>query len=215
MPLRTTPARLILSLALCLLAATGAVHADVRRDQEARTAYKAGAAAYEAGDYQTAYDRFKESFQLSHEPALLYNIASALQGLKRPHDAAESLRSFLRVQPNDPDRSKIEQRIATLEEEQHLIDADRAKEEAARRPAPAPEPTVSAPPPPALRLTPVATATGPSDADRKHKRTVIAVTVSLAAAVVVAGGITLAVLLSDGGTEPYTPTQLGPHPGTR
>src|SRR5689334_12289998 len=96
--------------------------ADPRRDQEARAAYRAGAAAYEAGDYQTAYDRFKESFQLSHEPALLYNIASALQGLKRPHEAAESLRSFLRVQPNDPDRPKIEQRIATLEEEQRMID---------------------------------------------------------------------------------------------
>jgi tetratricopeptide (TPR) repeat protein len=195
-------------LSLWLVASTAS--ADPRSDQGARNAYKAGAAAYEAGDYQTAYDRFKESFQLSHEPALLYNIASALQGLKRPHDAAESLRSFLRVQPNDPDRSTIEQRIATLEEEQRMIDADRAKEEAARRPPP----VLTAPePPPALRLT--AAPSGPSAADRKHKRMVVAISVSVAAAVVIAGGITLAVLLSDGGTEPYTVTSLGPHPGTR
>src|SRR4051812_36186817 len=178
-------------LALWLLSATAA--ADPRRDQQARAAYKAGPAAYDAGDYQSAYDRFKESFQLSHEPALLYNIASALQGLKRPHDAAESLRSFLRVQPNDPDRPTIEQRIATLEEEQRMIDADRAKEEAARRPAPAltPAPAASVEPPPALRLTPAATSAGPSEADRKHKRMVVAVTVSVAAAVLIAGGITL------------------------
>jgi tetratricopeptide (TPR) repeat protein len=200
----------LLSLSLCLIAAPAA--AESRREQEARAAYKAGAAAYEAGDYQLAYDKFKESFQLSHAPALLYNIASAQQGLKRPHDAAESLRSFLRVQPNDPDRPTIEQRIATLEEEQRMIDADRAKEEAARRPPPVvAEPP---PPPPALRLTAVPPVNGPSDADRRHKRTVIAVTVSIAAAVVVAGGITLAVLLSDGGTEPYTMSSLGPHPGT-
>ena len=104
--------------------------ADARQDEAARNAFKVGRAAYETGDYQLAYDKFKESFQLSHEPALLYNIASALQGLKRPHDAAEALRSFLRLQPNDPDRPKIEQRIATLEEEQRIIDAERQKAEA-------------------------------------------------------------------------------------
>src|ERR1700750_2743031 len=90
--------------------------ADARQDEAARNAYKVGRAAYETGDYQPAYDKLRESFQPPHEPALLYNIASALQGLKRPHEAAEALRSFLRLQPADPDRPKIEQRIATLEE---------------------------------------------------------------------------------------------------
>jgi tetratricopeptide (TPR) repeat protein len=208
--MRLWSASALLSLTLLLMAAPAA--ADSRREQDARAAYKAGAAAYEAGDYQLAYDKFKESFQLSHAPALLYNIASAQQGLKRPHDAAESLRSFLRVQPNDPDRPIIEQRIATLEEEQRMIDADRAQEEAARRPPPVV--TVPAPAPPALRLTAAPPADRPGDADRRHKRTVVAVTVSIAAAVVVAGAITLAVLLSDGGSEPYSMSSLGPHPGT-
>src|SRR5258707_13957870 len=85
--------------------------ADARQDQAARDAYKSGRDAYEAGNYQVAYDKFKESFQLSHEPALLYNISSALAGLKRPHDAAEALRSFLRLQPTDPDKDRIEKRI--------------------------------------------------------------------------------------------------------
>jgi tetratricopeptide (TPR) repeat protein len=195
--------------------------ADVRRDQQARDAYRAGAAAYEAGDYQGAYERFKESFQLSHEPALLYNIASALQGLKRPHDAAESLRSFLRVQPNDPDRPKIEQRIATLEEEQHMIDADRARDEARhpRSSEPMPPPVVVTPPPPAAALaTPTLIATPPpepSAAERRHRRTVIAASVTTGAVVLVAGAVVLGVLLSDQKTPPYTMTSLGAHPGTR
>src|SRR6476659_7516997 len=104
--------------------------ADARQDQAARDAFKVGRAAYESGDYQLAYDKFKESFQLSHEPALLYNIASALQGLKRPHEAAEALRSFLRLSPNDPNKDRIDKRIATLEEEQKMLDIERQKHEA-------------------------------------------------------------------------------------
>jgi len=204
-----------LASAFAVLLVCSHVWADARRDQDARAAYKAGAAAYEAGDYQAAYDKFKESFQLSHEPALLYNIASALQGLKRPHDAAEALRSFLRVQPNDPDRSKIQDRIATLEEEQRMIDADRAREAAAHAPPPAATP----PPAPAPNLAPqnlIATAPpGPTEAERKHRRVVIAASVTAGVVVLVAGAVVLGVLLSDTKTEPYTTTSLGPHPGTR
>ena len=120
----------LLAVALLIFCGATFARADARQDEAARNAYKVGRAAYETGDYQLAYDKFKESFQLSHEPALLYNIASALQGLKRPHEAAEALRSFLRLQPNDPDKPKIEQRIATLEEEQRMIDIERQKAEA-------------------------------------------------------------------------------------
>jgi tetratricopeptide (TPR) repeat protein len=200
-----------LSFVLALLLLTSPLHADPRRDSDARTAFKAGAAAYEAGDYQTAYDRFKESFQLSHEPALLYNIASALQGLKRPHDAAEALRSFLRVQPNDPDRAKIEQRIATLEEEQRMIDVDRAKEPP---PARAPEPTV-APTPTAHAAELTASAPPPGEPARKRRHTGVIVGVTIGAAVLVAGAITLGVLLSRPDVDPYTMGAIGPLPGTR
>ena len=81
--------------------------------------YSTGRDAYNAGDFAKAYDAFQGIVPLSHQPALLYNIASALQGLKRPHEAAEALRSYLRLKPDDPDKPQIEQRIRTLEEEQH------------------------------------------------------------------------------------------------
>src|SRR5690242_14217379 len=138
-----------LSAAIPVLLWCAIAGADARQDEAARSAFNVGRAAYEGGDYQLAYDKFKESFQLSHEPALLYNIASALQGLKRPHDAAEALRSFLRVQPNDPDKPKIEQRIATLEEEQRILDNERAQAEAAaaaERKRNAPPPDLTPPP---------------------------------------------------------------------
>jgi tetratricopeptide (TPR) repeat protein len=189
--------------------------ADARQDQAARDAFKAGRVAYESGDYQVAYDKFKESFQLSHEPALLYNIASALQGLKRPHEAAEALRSFLRLQPNDTDKPKIEQRIATLEEEQHMMDAEQAKAQAeaeAERKKHEPPPNLT-PPPPEVR-TVIVHETGMTEAERKHRRKVLAISLTVGGIVLVGGAVALALALTQTTTAPYTMTELGPHPGT-
>lgn len=220
--------RLCLAFVLVLASVTTAA-ADARRDQEARAAYKAGATAYEAGNYQVAYDKFRESFQLSHEPALLYNISSALQGLQRPHDAAEALRSFLRVQPNDAERPKIELRIATLEEEQRMIDLDKHKNQPETPPPPVttppltttPPPPVTTPsaPPPAV-LTPVApvasavVVTAPPPRRDKRRTALIAGLVA-GGVVIVAGAVVLGVVLGDSKTAPYLASSLGAHPGTR
>ena len=206
--------RLWAALPILLWCAVAA--ADARQEQAARDAFKAGRAAYESGDYQVAYDKFKESFQLSHEPALLYNIASALQGLKRPHEAAEALRSFLRLQPNDTDRPKIEQRIATLEEEQHMMDAEQAKAQAeaeAERKKHEPPPNLT-PPPPEVR-TVIVHESGMTEAERKHRRKVLAISLTVGGIVLVGGAVALALALTQTTTAPYTMTELGPHPGTR
>jgi tetratricopeptide (TPR) repeat protein len=201
--------------AIPLLLWCAVASADARQDQAARDAFKVGRAAYETGDYQLAYDKFKESFQLSHEPALLYNIASALQGLKRPHEAAEALRSFLRLQPNDPDKPKIEQRIATLEEEQRMIDIEKAKQEAeAAAERKKHEPPVNlTPPPPEVRT--VIVHEGMTEAERKHRRKVLAISLTVGGVVLVGGAVALALALTQTSTAPFTMTDLGPHPGTR
>jgi tetratricopeptide (TPR) repeat protein len=201
--------------ALALLLWSGLANADARQEQAARDAFKVGRAAYETGDYQLAHDKFEESFQLSHEPALLYNIASALQGLKRPHDAAEALRSFLRLQPTDPDRAKIEQRIATLEEEQRMIDAERkkAKAEADAKAEAARQNAALLRPPPEIRT--VIVHEGMTESERKHRRKVLAISLSISGVVLVGGAVALALALTQTSTAPFTMTDLGPHPGTR
>ena len=197
----------ILSAAFaCVLLLLSVAHADTARESRAKALFLDGRSAYERGDYQKAYDAFKESYLLSHEPALLYNISSALQGLKRPHEAAEALRSFIRLQPDDPDRAEMEKRIRTLEEEQRLLDSE-------RRPAP-PRPEVHE----ALMPSAMLTAPAPISDDaekRHHKRVVTAVVVSVVVAVLAGTAIGLGVGLSQSKTEPYTPSTLGPLPGTR
>lgn len=198
--------------------------AQSQRLDKAKQLYTEGKRAYEQNDYQKAYDAFKESYLLSHEPALLYNVSSALQGLRRPHDAAEALRSFLRLLSDDPDRAAIEERIRALEEEQRLLDAERQRN---APPAPitpppvAPGPTPDLSPhtlsPAAAPSTSVLTTSEPSAEDRartRRKKIVIGVLVSLAAVAVVGTAVGLAVGLS-GGTEPYTAASIGPLPGTR
>src|SRR3954465_11898174 len=98
-----------------VIASDGVARGDAARDERARQLYQTGRDAYNAGDFQKAYDAFKESFTLSHNAALLYNVAGARQGLRRPHDAAEALRSYLRLKPDDIERPQIEERIRTLE----------------------------------------------------------------------------------------------------
>lgn len=185
------------------------------RESRARALYAQGKEAYERGEYQASYDAFRESFQLSHKPALLYNIASALQGLKRPHDAAEALRSFLRLVPDDPDRPEIERRIATLEEEQRLLDAERR----ATAPPPPPPPLVTPPPPQPAAPRPQLVAAPDHDAqlraERKKRKTLIAVVSAVGAAVLVGAAVGLGVGLTSGGSEPHTPSTLGIIPGTR
>src|SRR6516165_6289577 len=102
---------------------SGLAHAD--RDEEARSLYEQGKTAFEQGDAQGAYERFRSAYMISQRAELLFNMASALDKLDRPHEAAENLRAYLRVQPEDPERDSIEVRIRGLEEKQRLIDDER------------------------------------------------------------------------------------------
>jgi hypothetical protein len=108
-----------------------------QRESDAKAAFQEGKAAYESQHFDVALERFKRSYVLSGQPALLYNIASTLQQLNRPGAAADALRDFIKARPNDPDRAELETRIATLDKAQQILDRDaqeqlrRAAEQAA------------------------------------------------------------------------------------
>jgi hypothetical protein len=108
-------------VAALLFVVLGGVSSAQTRNEQAKREFQLGKAAYERGDFQTAYDAFKRSYIMSQQPALLYNISSAQQGLGRPHEAAETLRDYLKAVPQDPERADIEKRIAALEEANWLI----------------------------------------------------------------------------------------------
>jgi tetratricopeptide (TPR) repeat protein len=106
-----------------LLLLSGSVRADDVRDVEARALYLQGKQAFEARRYQNAYDLFRQSYLTSQRAALLFNMASCLQELDRPREAADQLRTYLRIVSSDPDRQAIEERIVALDEKQRLLNA--------------------------------------------------------------------------------------------
>lgn len=192
-------------LLLASLGTGGVAAAQADRMERARQLYAVGRDAYNAGDFAKALDAFKESFSLSHQPALLYNIASALQGLKRPHEGAEELRSYLRIKPDDPDRPQIEERIRTLEEEQRLLDLDKP-------PVPPPTPVV---PPPTPAVNPQASSlvvVAPDSAHEKQRmRRRTALIVGLTAGAVVVAGVAIGLAFGlQPKEQPLTPSPIGP-----
>ncbi len=110
----------------CLSARPSSAYAE-DRGARAKRLYEEGEAAYHRGEFETANERFKEAYLLSKQPALLYDMSSALERLQRPHDAAEELRAYLRATPDDSRRGGIESRIRALEEAQRILDAELLK----------------------------------------------------------------------------------------
>jgi hypothetical protein len=113
------------AIVCALLLAGGVARAD--RLERSRALYQEGEQSYRSGQFQAAYDQFKEAYLVSKQPVLLYDMASALEGLGRPHDAADELRAYLRARPDDPRKSAIESRVRALEEAQRILDAELLK----------------------------------------------------------------------------------------
>ena len=68
-----------LLLALALLVVATPLRADPAG--AARDAFKAGVAAFQGGDYQTALAKFREAEAHNPAPAITYNIARTLEAL--------------------------------------------------------------------------------------------------------------------------------------
>ncbi|HEY8426881.1 MAG TPA: tetratricopeptide repeat protein [Sandaracinaceae bacterium] len=84
-------------------------------DQRARAHFEAGRSYFEEGAYDRAADEFRRAWELSRRPPLLINLATANERLGNYEGAIESLREYLRLVPDDPNRTTLERRIENLE----------------------------------------------------------------------------------------------------
>ncbi len=88
-----------------------------RREQEARRYFLAGREAYQEGRYESALEHFEKSYELSGRPALLWNIATAADRLRRTDRAIEAFELFLAAKPDSDLRPQVEARLRVLREE--------------------------------------------------------------------------------------------------
>lgn len=85
---------------------------------QARQAFSDGKALHDKGDFLGAVEKFKESYQLSKNPLLLYNIALTMEEAGSKDMALLYYRKFLTDAPADADqRASASERVKVLEKE--------------------------------------------------------------------------------------------------
>lgn len=147
------PSAVLRAALLCsslVLVCSGMVHAQAsadapseraeQDDQEARDLFRLGKQAFDEGRFDRALMYFKDAHVLSHRAALLSNIGTALDRLRRDDEALEAYKSYLEQVPDAPNRGFIEERV-------RVIEGARSKGVPPPMAAPEPAPTVVAPTP--------------------------------------------------------------------
>jgi len=157
-------ARGLLVLLVTVLVARSA-HATLAQQRRGHDTYLLGEAAFKRGEYQVAFDHFREAYLLAPLPEILYNMASAQEALGRPGEAADGLRAYLRASQDRAERIAIESRIRGLDEAQRLLDVERLKREG-----------------PKLLAV-------PATDQRAARRTRLVIGLSVTAGILVAGGV--------------------------
>jgi tetratricopeptide (TPR) repeat protein len=112
-----------LALAAALLALLGAVatappaHAQTAAQiEQAKKAFAEGKALFDKGRYEQAVEKFKDSYRLSRNPLLLYNIALTFERLDAKDMALFYYRKFLTDAPADAaQRDEAQRSVAALE----------------------------------------------------------------------------------------------------
>lgn len=83
-------------------------------EQEARSHFESGKAAYQAGQYELALAEFQRSFELSHKPQLQYNLGLSYDRLRRDGEALEAFEAYLNWEPNGERSAEVQARVAAL-----------------------------------------------------------------------------------------------------
>jgi hypothetical protein len=211
--------------------------ADPKSQESARSYYERATSAFGLGDYARAADLYEKAFELRADSALLYNAAQSHRLAGHKERALQLYQNYVRLFPDSRQTGDARRHMAELQDgatgslaplgSPELGVPDAVGDVPASRPrsgpaTPASPPSnlaLTSPPPPPGAGPPAAgsdltkPASPPGDATtdgRKRPRTWLWITVG--GAVVVAGAVTTAVLLSG---KPHDPTpSLGTVGGT-
>src|SRR5215472_13975925 len=86
--------------------------------EQARALYEEGVKFYNVASYPQAIDSFRRAYLLDPRPSLLYDIAQAyrLTGPSGCDNALQFYRSYLREEPDAPDRASVLTQVRAMEE---------------------------------------------------------------------------------------------------
>ncbi len=84
--------------------------------EEAKGYFVDGGKAFEKGDYQRAIDKFRQAYDITHSPEILYNIGRCHEELEEHDDAVYNYEMYLRLYPTADDAEDVRHRISMLRE---------------------------------------------------------------------------------------------------
>jgi len=109
----------------------------------AREHYERGLAKYNLAEFDAAIVEFKASYELSHAPRLLFNIAQAYRLKKDYESALYFYNTYLRADPNPPNLDDVDAKIDEMKralDEQHKAAAQQQHVEQQQKAPPPPPP---------------------------------------------------------------------------
>jgi tetratricopeptide (TPR) repeat protein len=177
------------------------VTSDEERTRRARLLFEQGRAHVDLGDYASATREFEAAYVLKPLPLFLYNLAELAVAQKQRQHALRLYERYVQEERDPAERARIESRIAELR-------ASLAQNPAADPPL-LPPPRETSPPPlaapaaapaPAASLRSPAATTAVAMPPRHTRRWIWGVAVG--GAVLVAGAITLGVVLGSSAIDP-------------
>ncbi len=132
---------LIVAILAASLVPPSSVHAQGSASREAQITrakkeFAAGTSAYQNGDFEAALGHFRQAYELTKSPDLLYNIATVSDRMRHDGEALAAYEGYIKARPNSPDREHVEGRIESLRaairaQQQAEIDAEMEAERAA------------------------------------------------------------------------------------
>lgn len=108
---------LVLTLALVTLAPTVRLaHANDPAERAARRYYERGQKLFNLQRFEDALEQYQKAFDAKPIPDFLFNIGQCQRNLGDYEAAIFSFKRFLKLDPEAPNREKVEALIADLEE---------------------------------------------------------------------------------------------------
>ena len=141
------PALLLLAICLACVASVRGAHADDPAARAARRHYERGQKLFNLQRFAEALDQYQQAFDAKPIPDFLFNIGQCHRNLGDYDAAIFSFKRFLKLDPDAPNRAKVEELISQLE--------DKKAEEDAKRLQLRPEEPRPPPPPPARTSAPI------------------------------------------------------------
>ena len=83
---------------------------------EAKALYEKGLSHYNLGEFDEAIKAFRAAYAISQAPGLLFNIAQSFRLKKDYEQATYFYQTYLRLKPDAPNRSDVEDRLKEMQE---------------------------------------------------------------------------------------------------